>query len=520
MKPTTKSCHQYNREKTTLIALLLLFTTALFSCTKLDTQVHDKLENFWQTPGQIAAGVAPAYTWLRNALAPDGLYALLELSSDEMIVPTRGGDWNDNALWRPMWFHTWSPSQPIMENGWQFIYTGIAKVNLVLQAIADLDPQPLNVASIQAELKTVRAYYYLLALDLFGNVPIVEGNENCLKNSSRAAVFAYVEKEIKNALPNLSAEVNGYTYGRATQWFAQAMLAKLYINAQVYAGAPRWADCINACDAILQSKRYALEKNFFDNFAIANDKSRENIFSIPFDRVAGLDGFYFQGITLHYDSGLTFGLQAGGFNGHCSPAAVYNQFDSSDVRRRMFLVGQQYVDGIHDSTHMQYDQGVNLPLSFDPDIETFSSNDPRFRMAGARCAKWEFNKEGYGNMSNDFAIYRLADIILLKAEAQYRSGDAAGALKTINQKIEGVSIRSRAGMPDFSYAEMNADGLLAEREREFSWEGVRRNDMIRLGHFTDARKPEKGVSEKFRILYPIPEPELAKNPCLMQNPGY
>ena len=86
-------------------------------------------------------------------------------------------------------------------------------------------------------------------------------------------------------------------------------------------------------------------------------------------------------------------------------------------------------------------------------------------------------------MSNDFAVFRLADIILMKAEAQFRNGDVSDALTTINQKINGVSIRGRAGLPDFTAAEMNLDGLLKERACELSWEGWRRNDMIRFGHF-------------------------------------
>ena len=170
---------------------------------------------------------------------------------------------------------------------------------------------------------------------------------------------------------------------------------------------------------------------------------------------------------------------------------------------------------------MQYESDRNIPLSFDPVITTFSIPVPKDRVAGARCAKWEFNKHTFnGNMSNDFAVFRLADIILMKAEAQFMMGDIASALITINQKINGVSIRSRANMPDFTSSEMNPDGLLAERARELSWEGWRRNDMIRFGHFTDARIPEKAVSDDHFKLYPIPKPELDKNPYLKQNPGY
>ena len=185
----------------------------------------------------------------------------------------------------------------------------------------------------------------------------------------------------------------------------------------------------------------------------------------------------------------------------------------------MFLVGQQYENQIMDAAHLQYDQLGNL-LSFDPVITSFKILPPKTEVAGARCAKWEFNKPESFTMSNDFAVYRLADIILMKAEAQFRNGDIPGALVTINQKINGVSIRSRANMPDFTLAEMTPDGLLAERARELSWEGWRRNDMIRLGHFTDARIPDKAASTEHVKLYPIPQSELDKNPYLKQNPGY
>jgi hypothetical protein len=451
------------------------------------------------------------------------MYNLNEVSTDEVIVPTRGADWYDNGTWEKMWKHTWVPDLYFFEDGWQFIYGGIARVNTILQAVDQIDPKPTDLVSIKAELKLVRAFYYYLGIDLFGNIPIVENNNvpiSQLGNKSRKEVFDYIEKEIKNVLADITGEVNSRTYGRATKWFAQAILAKLYLNAIVYTGTARWADCIAACEAILNSNKYSLEPNFFDNFLIANEGSKENIFVIPFDRIAGLNYFWLQIGTLHYQSNVTFGLEAGGVNGHCSTAEYYNLFDANDVRRKMFVVGQQYINQIKDSAHMQYESDVNIPLNFDPVITTFSIPLPQARVAGARCAKWEFNKQGWGNMSNDFAVFRLADIILMKAEAQFRNGDAASALTTINQKINGVSTRSRTGLADFTTSEMNLDGLLKERARELSWEGWRRNDMIRFGHFTDARIPEKSVSASYRNLYPIPQAELDKNPYLKQNPGY
>lgn len=507
----------------TTIFLIGLVTLLNDSCTKLKPHVYDRVENFWRTPDQIAAGIAPAYIDLRGYAPVNSLYDLNEVSSDEIIVPTRGSDWYDNGVWEKMWKHTWAPDVFFFEDGWQFVYGGIARVNSILQAVDEIVPRPLDSVSIKAELKMIRAFYYYVGIDLFGNIPIVLNNNislSQLTNKSRTEVFAYIENEIRANLSAITDQVSLKTYGRATKWFAEALLAKLYLNASVYTGTPRWADCIAACDAILHSNQYSLEPNFFANFTINNEGSKENIFVIPFDVTHGLNYFWLQGATLHYFSWQTFGLDGVGFNGHCSTAEYYNLFDSNDTRRKTLLVGQQYVDQIKDSAHLQYDRSGQIPLNFDPNIKTFSIPLPQGEVAGARCAKWEFNKHGGGLMSNDFTVFRLADIILMKAEAQLRNGDVAGALATINQKINGVSIRSRANLPDFSISEMNLDGLLKERARELSWEGWRRNDMIRFGHFTDARVPEKLPSGAYRNLYPIPQPEMDKNPYLKQNTGY
>jgi hypothetical protein len=503
-----------------------LIIIVVSSCTDLDAPVYDKVGTFWQTPLQIEQGMAHAYVQLRN-YAPTffygpNVYDLHEMSTDEIIVPVRGGDWHDQVLWEHLWKHTWTPTSVAVNDGWLFIFSGIGGVNQIIESLESIPEPPDNLNALIAEMRAVRAFYYYQGLDLFGNIPIVETrfiNSEEAKTRTRAEVFAFVEKELKEVLPLLSKEVNITTYGRATHWFAQALLAKLYLNAEVYTGESRHAECIQACDAIINSGKYVLEPDFFKNFAIANEDSRENIFSIPFDRDRDMNFFLIQIFSLHYNSGPTFGLESGGANGFCSTAEYLKIFNDDDIRKKMFLVGQQYVNQIEDEEHLQYTSQGQL-LIFDPEITSYYIQPPKTETAGARCAKWEFNSTGWGNMSNDFAVYRLADIILMKAEAQFRNGDVGGALTTINQKFGSVSIRSRTGLPDFSAGEMNLDGLLAERARELSWEGHRRNDLIRFDHFTDARIPEKKVSEDFRTLFPIPQAEIDKNDYLEQNPGY
>lgn len=485
------------------------------ACTKLDPNIYDQTVEFWQTPEQIAAGIAPAYAELRGFPSGD-IFSLQEVSSDEIIVPTRGSDWYDNGDWQQIWLHTWTVNHGFINGAWGYIYGGIARVNLIMQQVSQLDPVPADIENINAELKTIRAFYYYQALDLFGKVPIVENYEADLStvvNKPREEVFTFIENELKANAELLTENVDGTTYGRMNKWFAYSLLAKLYLNAQVYTGTPRWQDCIDACAKVINSGKYSLEGNFLDNFKIANEGSKENIFVIPFDANKGLGGLNFQMRTLHYQSNETFNLAASPWNGFCTTADFYNQFSPNDTRRNMFLVGQQYSK----SGAPLLDKQVNLPLIFDPEVPTISSNAAQFRMAGARSVKYEPTPNTGGDMSNDYAVFRLADIILMKAEAELRNGSAAVALNTINMPIA-ISIRQRAGLDNFT--SITLDEILAERARELAWEGWRRNDLIRFGKFNDARDPDKAVSPAFRRLFPIPKAQLDRNSNLTQNEGY
>ncbi len=502
------------------------------SCTKTVVPVFDQVSNFYLSPDEINAAIGSVYAGLRN-LGPgfSAIYELNEVCTDEIIVPVRGNNYQDPS-WEQMWDQTWNTNHSFVETAWQNIFSAISNINSVIASIDSLRPAPAGIDSMNAELRTIRAFYYYEAIDLFGNVPVYVSNNvplSSLVNQTRSVVFDFIENELKSSLPDLTAEVSTSTYGYATKWLAFSILAKLYLNAEVYTGSNRWADCVSVCDSILQSNLFSLEGNFFDNFQIENQNSKESIFAIPFDFAGGLGGFFIQGATLHYNSYLTFGLGGtiGLTNGFCSTQAYLDNFSPNDYRKKMFLTGQQYVgetqyiDTVPDPAIMVYTDGPPvIPLIFDPVITSFEVQEPETEGAGARCAKWEFNKQTQGNMSNDYQLFRLADIILMKMEAQSNLGDYTNALNTINKPINGVSIRSRANMPDFTMSQLSADSILAERARELSWEGWRRNDMIRLGHFTDARIPEKIKTGDFTKLFPIPQVEIQKNGNLKQNPGY
>ncbi len=535
-----------------------LLAIALPSCTKLNQNLYSVVSQneFWQTPAEIAAGVAPAYVQLTNiAWGNDNVFPMEEGSSDEFIVPTRGNDWSDAGHWDALWKHTWAPTGNFLDPAWQDIFNGISKCNFILTTVNGLSPAPATLSSIDAEVRTLRAYYYFYAMDLFGNVPLVGSgkiNPDSLTNSPRAQVFSFIESELLASLPQLSSTVNNTTYGLVTKYFSYALLARMYLNAQVYTGTARWADCITYCDSVLQGP-YKLMPDYFDNFSPTNGStSTENIFAVPFDNT-NIQGNNWELNTLHYQSQGTFGLTTSPYNGFCTAAVFYNNFDTTstytqsggntyrtfnDMRSGQYLVGQQfttpypyppYQNVLYASSNTaleSVDQQTGLLLAFNPNMTTFSSGDGTFRLAGVRNIKYFPQSGTAGNQSNDIILFRLSDVMLMKAEAELRAGTVTDALSLVNQ----VRTRAYSGSTAHNWtpAQLTLDNILAERGRELAWEMVRREDLIRYEvasgtpYYSAARVPDKSadVMDGHLYIYPIPSLEITQNPLLTQNPGY
>jgi hypothetical protein len=295
------------------------------------------------------------------------------------------------------------------------------------------------------------------------------------------------------------------------------ILAKLYLNAQVYTGTPQWAKAAAAATQVINSNKYILQPNYFDNFSVNNEGSTENILAVPFDKV-NIQGMNWEMQTLHYSSNLTYGLTGQPWNGFCSTADVLNKYDAADARKAQYLVGQQYAaDGVTPLTDPQ----ANLPVIFNPNVTSLSDASGLFRMAGARNVKYHPEAGTSGNQSNDMVIFRLADAYLMLAEASMHNGDMATAVTAVNK------VRQRANVSAWTAADLTWDSLLAERSRELGWEGWRRSDLIRFQvatgthYFTGARTPAKtDDGDTHTFVFPIPSPELISNPNLHQNPGY
>lgn len=432
----------------------------------------------------------------------NGLWSILEVASDEAVIAQKGGDWFDGGLWLRMHRHEYNPQEGAINNGWAYCYTAIGDINLLLQQYPD-------VAALGAELRVLRALVYLWLIDTWGNVPIIleTDDDPTPPTNTRQEVFNFIEQSVNDNIALLSTDNTKTTLN---YWSAKMILAKLYLNAEVYTGTPRWADAQAQLDDIINNGPFSLENNYFANFSTNNGGSSENILTLPYDQ-DNAGGFNLAQMTGHYLTQFTFDLQEQPWNGYASLEEFYNAYEATDSRRNSFLVGPQFSstgERLVDASAEAADPD-GPPLTFTPEINELEPNS--LRQAGARIGKFEFQSGAASSLSNDWPIFRYGDVLLMKAEVEWQLGNAANALTYVNM------VRSRAGVADL--ATLDADILLAERGREMFAEGWRRSDLIRFGKYNDAWW-EKPASDSFRNIFPIPTAQIDANPDLVQNPGY
>ncbi len=441
-------------------------------------------------------------------------YALTEHSSDEMIGPTRGTDWSDNGIWRSLHAHNWDPTHQYVVDAWNDLNRGVFRT---IEALA-ANPNPQQAA----EAKFVRAYYMFHLVDLFGQVPIREADDGPDVDPrvlTRTEATNLVIQDLEQAIPDLPEFSD---VGRASKPAARAFLAKVLLNKAVFtasnpAGPYDFAAAdmdrvIELTDAVTG---FQLATNYFDNFIPMNaETSPELIFTVPNRRgqlVGGGDGPHNRVfMTLHYNQNPS------GWNGFTTLGNFYDQFAEGDQRRGGPLDGLTDVSGLNAGflIGQQFDANGNPlkdrpgnDLVFSRDID-LAGNDER---KGIRVIKYIPDYENTNAGENDYVLIRYADVLLMKAEAYLRKGDAATALSIVNDLR---SVRGAQPLASLDEAE-----LLAERGRELYWEGWRRNDQVRFGNFLSAWE-NKAASPDFRALFPIPQQAIDTNPNLQQNPGY
>jgi hypothetical protein len=305
--------------------------------------------------------------------------------------------------------------------------------------------------------------------------------------------------------------------GRLTKGAADAILASLYLNAQVFTGTvtsaglqrgtAKWAEAVAACDRIINSGQYSLASNWRSNFTADNYQSPEIIMQVMYLNESGL-GLNFLMRALHYSQ-----FTPSPWNGFATIAETYNAFDPADQRRVIFLVGPQ--------TNLETGQPVNdragNRLVYTPEIKDVTNATEG---EGVRIVKWPVDpKHVNQDNANDFAIFRLAEIYLIKAEALNELGQTAAAVNLVN------TIRARVFSPakPISAASTQAQLrqlILNERLFELTSEAKRRQDLIRGDQYTQRPWFNKPTTAAFRILMPIPQTQIDTNPLLTQNAGY
>lgn len=486
----------------------------VLSCTNLDETLYDKIESteYGKTPDEIKTIIGNAYASLRGF--NDGItisyptceyvFFLTEITSEEACIATKiGGGWYDGGVYLEAQYHTWTPANRMILSTWRYCFEGVSKVNSVIHQVDGSNLTEEEKRTVDIELRGIRAYYYYLLLDFFGNVPIVTSYEvtELPANSTRQQVFEFVESELKDIVNELPSEP---IYGRFTQNVANALLARLYLNAEVYTGTPRWQDCIDACEKITG---YILEPNYFTNFLIQNEVSKENIFVIPYDSKSGTKGNYLQSMTIHEYQRFAIsrtGNYPGAPNGLLSQPGLYSSFDNNDLRKKSLLEGKQI--NLNTGEVILLDDGSELDYTEEiSDLTAAKDNE------GVRMYKYEV-KEGEGwERDHDWVLIRYSEILLMQAECYIRLGNPAMARPLVQQ------VRDRAGLS--TPATIDLDFINDELKFEFVYEGHRRTDNIRFGDFFESWW-NKGATPAYRGIFPIPQSELDKNINLVQNPGY
>ncbi len=529
-----------------LFGLLLL---PLQGCTNLDETPLSQITpgNFFHNEAEVLAGLAGVYAQLRSTAPEGSVYDANEVSTDEIVVPTRGSDWYDGGQWIDLHNQTWTPTSAgvgFFNGSWNTAYTGVARANLFLSSIESATVP--NKAVYVAEGRTLRAFYYYILLDMFGGVPIVTNTEiGAQPRSSRRELFNFIESELIAARDSgLPASWGAANNGRLTKGAADAILANMYINAGVFTkdaaggtginatgynscsgvtvsgGQDACAAAIAAADRILNSGVYRLADSFPQNFRADNSKSPENIFVVKFIAQDGLG----MGITmaaLHYCQYAPLTP----WNGFATLAQTYNAFDAADKRRNAILIGPQkdVLSGAPATVRVSgacpaYSPAVAL---------VFTDSIGNIRSAsegeGPRIYKWPADPAHVAqNSGNDFAWFRLGEIYLIKAEALNEqtpgSATALGLLNTLRARTDPVNTPL--------VGPVTRDMILSERLFELFGESKRRQDLIRFGQYTARTDAASGLAggkvsrPDYYVLMPIPQTQMDANPMLKQNPGY
>ena len=529
-----------NLKKWEVILPFVLILSIFNHCTSLEEQYESNLTQDQVSADDLEALIRNLRSAVRNALLNPftDVITLSEIPTDELIAPTRATDWDDNGAWRQLHQHTWTADH-------QYITACFNDLSGVVYAATDIlryNPSKEQ----EALVRFYRALAMYWQLDLFDQVPYRDEGESTLEPArvrKGKEAFDYIISE-------LSVIDDDLPEGPATKPNKNALkvlLMKCYLNKAVYAHreSPSFEPSdmnkvIELADEIINSNKYQLPDNYFDNFAPDNDMNgseniftEENIPGVQLDPDANWVLFYTVTV-LHYNS------TPGGFNGWATLSDFYDLFEEDDKRKGQaysyagaptnpgnrinlgFLEGQQY--NLFDDSPLEDRKGN--PLIYTREVSIIEPGK-NYEVTGIRPQKYAFDWKSVietqsANIGNDWVYFRLADVLLMKAEAILRGGAPTAAGPYGNNALEIVNyLRTHSSRGASQLAAIDLDILLDERGRELWLECWRRQDLIRFGKFLDPIQEKDYISHYRNLIFPIPNQQLGVNKkYLVQNPGY
>lgn len=516
----------------TIITGLVVLASA---CTNLDETIYSQIPKdvFMSDDANVALYTSRPYTMLQKWGNEQSMLTLIMQLSNEVAIPkAHNGSWGE-PRYAEVQTHAIPASNKLSRCGWDFCFDGIAACNDAIHELGKLENQTEEVKRNIADAKILRAYYYLLAVDCFGNVPfsVNKLETEYPKMKDRPTMLAWIEQEIKENIDFLEDKVSPSTYGRVTKGVAQFILAKIYLNSEVWTGTPRYDEAETVCKEIMNSANYSLASTYKASFGINNENGSEAVLAIPYSSTYTREGFYIYVMTFNEDLQKAFNIGET-WNGSmiCQPD-FFDSYEEGDTRKAdTWLYGQVYdatgapytyttvtilPDGSKDSKTLPY-----ILEGSESAIPESKFSEGLGRFDGARIIKWNYQTDGSltnykVSMENDFYLMRYSDVVLMYVEALVRQGKTSEAAAV----PEFQSIRKRAGLEPMDAGELTLDNLLLERQHELCMEGWSRQDLIRFGHYTKAWWAKPEGKETYKLL-PIPDLRMGDNPNLEQNPGY
>lgn len=558
--------------KIKIFSLALAFTTVVPACTNLDEEPFDVLvaENYYQDKNSITAAVTRPYEHAHWNGWDGDRWLISELTADQFVWAQKGRHGQDGGDWVRLHRHEWTSEDNHINGGWVGPYQGIGQCNQIITDLEKLDYAKMGLSEADkkahiGELKVLRAWFYTFLIDYFRSVPISTKAGERVGQSTPQEVFAFMEQELKEALPGLPK--NGKV-GRWDQAGAAAILVRMYMNAEKWIGTPKYTEAAQYAQEIIDGTygTYSLDPDYRGPFrsGISGYRSSENIFEFPHAKNIYEFGWMYNAM-MHYQARYSLDNDWGGWNGVTLTPSLdlegnlypyklgkpYQKYSSDDKRKQpfrttatgvnydgFFLIGQQYefnkTKGFgYDSTKIVNgtEEYNNKPLKYVDQVGRFSEGAAGIAKGshvetGEENSGVRFIKFPWLSMTQNLFQFnsapeiRLAEIYYALAETKYRAGDKAGAAALLDQVRERnfPADKWQANSYSANLSKLTDDEFVDELGREFLGERHRRTDLIRWDRFGEEWW-DKAKDTKDVTVFPIPARQLNANPLLKPN-GY